>query len=138
MFSLITHHFYDHESFISPRMAGDPGAIEITGLNLVISFLQCAPLIKNAAFKSESEWRLIRTFRDSSMQVDFREGHSYLIPFTRFRLTESQSDLLPVTYVRVGPGPHQELDALATLELLTARGLPSPVAPKSPIPYRAW
>ena len=68
---------------------------------------QLAPLLKDASFSDEKEWRLISN-PISSLRLDHRPGESMITPFFRLVIgNENEFDSLEE--IVVGPTPHPEL-----------------------------
>lgn len=93
------------------------------------------PLIKDASFKEEAEWRLISQGHVSYDDLHFRTGNSSIVPFAKIQLGDSLSGC--ITDVIVGHTPNKELAIASTRDFLHAQGLIAPVNSTS-IPFRNW
>jgi hypothetical protein len=98
-----------------------------------------APLVKDSAFESEQEWRLLALIDGSlsglTAQVKYRPGRSHLIPFFEVPLKGDFGKYF--TEIVVGPGPSRDLDVLAVRELVQSLELDITVNP-SDVPFRNW
>jgi hypothetical protein len=96
-----------------------------------------APLLKNAAFREEAEWRLISLKGIDVRKMSFRAGKSMLIPYISIPLNEQGLPLL--NSLVVGPTPHPRLAKLAA-ESLVSHYAPIGLSKVqlSEVPYRAW
>lgn len=103
---------------------------------------EISPLIKDASFIEEAEWRLIST--RSFDELSFRSGRSMLIPFYKIPLKISMKEL--ITEIVIGHTPHAELAVKSTEAFLVKSFPPADgvdysckfkVSPSS-IPFRNW
>ena len=86
-------------------------------------FVFIASLMKHPSFAQEGEWRIISEVRDYNEQaVDFREDKSTLVPYFKFKLSESATTF-PLSRIIIGPTPHRELARLAIWGLLFNLGI---------------
>jgi len=96
-----------------------------------------APLLKNAAFREEAEWRLISARGIDVRKMSFRAGKSMLIPYTSIPLGEP--GLAFLNSLVVGPTPHPGLAKRAAESLVRSYASPGMSAVQSSeVPYRAW
>lgn len=94
-----------------------------------------APLIKNASFEEELEWRIVSKPKAiNSSDVGFRVRNSLLVPYCKFNLTRD-SQKLKVDSICVGPMPHDELAMQSIIDFVAKHDIQSGVT-KSMIPYR--
>jgi hypothetical protein len=101
-------------------------------------FLMTAPIIKDAAFRAEKEWRLVLpAFSAWDTRVEFYDSGRLLVPYWTVPLAATRAPL-PITEVVIGPTPHPELEARAVSAILTIAGLPKATVRKSTVPYRDW
>jgi hypothetical protein len=91
-----------------------------------------APRIKNAAFASEEEWRMIRTSTEISGTIKFRATDTGLIPYVPIEFPETDFSLRGVV---VGPSPRQDKNFAAAAWALGANSLGCTT---SDIPFRNW
>jgi len=103
---------------------------------------EISPLIKDASFAEEAEWRLITT--RSFDELSFRSGRSMLIPFYKIPLEICMKEL--ITEIVIGHTPHAELAVKSTEAFLVKNFPPADredysckfkVNPSS-IPFRNW
>jgi len=88
--------------------------------------------LKDPAFGSEREWRLIAGPR--KQEVLFRANRALIVPYIELKLAAEPS---PLTGVLVGPHRHPEL-ATRSVHLVTAQRFRWPIRVReSPIPYRS-
>lgn len=100
------------------------------------------PAFKNAGFDEEEEWRLIFTpAPDCPVAPAFRPGRGMLIPYYSLRaLADSAGGVvprLPLTEVRLGPGPNKSINAESARQMLALAGYERATVSASQIPYRA-
>ncbi|EHK9181901.1 DUF2971 domain-containing protein [Vibrio parahaemolyticus] len=100
---------------------------------------EISPIIKDASFKEEGEWRLISKGGLNYEQLDFRAGKSMLTPFYKIKLGSHHDNL--ITNVIVGHTPNLELAINATQAYLY-KVIPNisdrPGVGRSQIPFRSW
>ena len=99
------------------------------------SFVRFAPALKNEAFRSESEWRLVSLVMDQR-KVKLRPGKSMLLPYVAVELG-TLTEVGLVSNIRVGPTPNMELAVSAATNLFRRARIPNGIA-GSLIPYREW
>jgi hypothetical protein len=104
---------------------------EIEAYSLICRLL---PQFKHVGFSDEREWRIVIQHNTLRSGVDFRAGLNVLIPYLKLKL--NGNGLLPVEYVRVGPGRDQELTKRSIELFLNSRGLTDVEVRKSSVPYR--
>jgi hypothetical protein len=99
------------------------------------------PTFKNQDFAEEKEWRLIFTPSPvSPAKPSYRVARGMLIPY--YRLSELARQLghtdqkLPLTSVRIGPGPNRRLNATSARMLLDRYGYDAVGIDSSETPYR--
>jgi Protein of unknown function (DUF2971) len=101
--------------------------------------------MKNEAFQSENEWRLICIQPSMSLvgvegitkPITFRIVNGTLVPYIRLNWpSENTIPTLPVAKVRCGPGPNPELSHRAVLDLLTSRRFVGVPVEGSSVPLR--
>jgi hypothetical protein len=83
--------------------------------------LAILPMLKHEAFKEEKEWRAVfGPWALSFPDTMFRARDRRIIPYLEFELPRDPDDenRLAVEHVVIGPGPHQELSAMAVRGLL--------------------
>lgn len=98
--------------------------------------LSLAPLIKDEAFRAESEWRLISPpMDDMTQKFLFRPGRSFVVPYLTFQYADPGQHV--IVHINVGPGPNAELAAQAAGTLIIQRGLGCGCG-RSSAPYRPW
>src|SRR5439155_16315344 len=88
-----------------------------------------APSIKHPAFAAEKEWRLLRRLQLMDLpRMKFRQRQSMLarhLPVAlRILGSPTESKLLPIVGVRVGPSRHKEISQVGVADLLRATGYP--------------
>lgn len=73
--------------------------------------LSGAALLKNHAFKEETEWRLVSSFvpDQKNAGISFRQGESCLIPYLKFNLNDDDGQLTVIQLANVGPTPNPNL-----------------------------
>ena len=100
---------------------------------------EIAPLIKDASFKDEREWRLIS--RPIPMQqLEHRPGESMMIPYYSIPIG-SESEFESISEIVIGPTPHPDLSEGSVRSLAFAAGITTPNGPtirKTRIPFRNW
>ncbi|MCC6860052.1 MAG: DUF2971 domain-containing protein [Bryobacterales bacterium] len=99
------------------------------------------PTFKNSDFQEEKEWRLIFTpAAGSPAQPSYRVARGMLAPY--YSLSELARQLgragqkLPLTAVRIGPGPNKRLNAASVRMLLDRHGYDHVRVDQSETPYR--
>ncbi len=103
-----------------------------------LAVCQLAPVLKDASFSEEKEWRLVSsTISPKSDRFAFRPGQYALMPYYNFPIEDKESGQ-SIKKIVVGPSPHMEL-ALNSLEIfLTSQKLHGVRVKSSQIPYRDW
>jgi hypothetical protein len=102
-----------------------------------------APSYKHAAFRGESEWRLVLSKPHKPMPGQrFRAGKSTVIPYIEVELNRDTDFKVPEDYmiceVRVGPTPSLDLSVNAIKSVFSSNGHPQVRVESSTIPYRHW
>jgi hypothetical protein len=101
--------------------------------------LLLAAAFKSRAFSEEQEWRVVSFAPEPDpAQINFRKGHSMLVPFIGFSLPKSGEGSLLIASGRVGPTPHRDLAMRSLLGLIRTRVLRDYWVMASDIPYRTW
>lgn len=100
------------------------------------SFAKFAPVLKNAAFGNEHEWRLVGLIPSTDSRIRLRPARSMLAPYLPVQLDMKTNEAL-VWNVRVGPTPHKELATSAVTHYFGKVRIKNGVGPSS-IPYRDW
>lgn len=88
------------------------------------------PRFKHKGFEGELEWRLVVQHATLRSSVSFRPNRNILVPYIKL-----SSDPLPLKYVRIGPGPDQDLTQRSVALYLKAKGYDVPVR-TSTVPFR--
>jgi hypothetical protein len=105
----------------------------------VAEFARVAPQMKDGAFKEEREWRLIGVPSEfNRLNVHYRPGASYLVPYVRFPLPQSETGLLEFADMILGPTPHPDLSRRAIVNLLGTRDVQIDQVRGTSVPYRSW
>lgn len=100
--------------------------------------LRYGPLLKDATFAEEKEWRLVSPpIPHGGDVLHFRRGRYTLIPYVQFELAEP-SEPLNIVEVIVGPGPHPTLSTDATSAFLFETQTKFNSARGSKVQYREW
>jgi hypothetical protein len=99
------------------------------------------PTFKNEDFAEEREWRLIFTPAPGSIaQPSYRRKGGMLAPFYSLKELANVLGLaaqkLPITSVRIGPGPNRKLNATSARMLLDRHGYSDAKVFASATPYR--
>jgi hypothetical protein len=89
------------------------------------------PRFKHIGFKDEREWRCAIQRNVDQHGLQFRVARNKIVPFIAIG---SGSEPLPITAVRIGPGPDQVLTAKSVEIFLEANGLKVPVK-RSEVPF---
>ncbi len=102
---------------------------------------QLAPMVKDPAFRGEHEYRIIHEFQNYELgKLRFRQKQSLMslhlpLIFPPL-LSATQSSLLPITEVMVGPSRHKEQSRLSVELLLRQKGYSNAVVSLSEIPFQ--
>jgi hypothetical protein len=108
------------------------------GGSLLALLHRYAPILKDAAFSEEREWRIIsRPIMCSNERFAYRAGASMLIPYYRVPISFSDQ-ALKLDEVMVGPTPHAEASRLAAWGFLVKQGMEDVPVRSSAVPYRNW
>lgn len=102
--------------------------------------LRIAALLKYPAFQEEEEWRAVSPIVTNYAEtpVEYREGHSTLVPYIRFSLPTNPNGALELHHVFVGPTPHINNAVTSVSNYLSkARASPRSGVTYCSIPYRA-
>jgi len=110
------------------RLAADNDP-EATGSESVFEsieddLLRIAALLKHPAFEEEDEWRVISpSIADvGHPSISFREGHSMLVPYYRFDLSEPSGHAPKLEHVWLGPTANQDLSMMSLARYLDSQG----------------
>lgn len=107
--------------------------------DLLFDLMRVAPLLKNASFSEEREWRLVlpsETIRQpTNYPIEFRPTRNALVPYIAFPLLKlNQEGPIPCCDLILGPGSHPSSEV--GINLLFQSQLVSVIARHSSIPYR--
>lgn len=91
------------------------------------------PRFKHIGFKDEREWRYVFQPEIETTEVKFRVSDVKIVPYI---IVGETIDLLPITSVKVGPGPDQELTAQSIKNFLSTKGYTTVEVKTSDIPFR--
>jgi len=106
--------------------------------NFINSFVQVAPILKDPSFKEEKEWRLIsKPIPHNHINIDYRKGNVMLIPYYKFNLCDSGTDM-KLFEVVVGPTPYPYHSSTSVFDLLARYNIIFNSVSPSKIPYRQW
>jgi hypothetical protein len=92
------------------------------------------PQFKHAGFSDEREWRIVIQHSTIRSSISFRASANVMIPYLKLKL--SDDDLLPIKYVRVGPGREQELTKRSVDLFLQSKDYTDIEVKMSTVPYR--
>lgn len=99
-----------------------------------------APLVKDEAFQSEKEWRLITKLhasRQSSLKfLARRTTITRHLPLELRPIADADPAMLPIVKIKIGPGGHQTLTKANVEELLRLKGYIGVRVTCSKIPFR--
>jgi len=90
------------------------------------------PRFKHIGFKDEREWRFVIQRMVELPELNFRVARNKIIPYI---VIGNGTEPLPITSVRIGPGPDQLLTAKSVQVFLNANGHDVPVK-TSEVPFR--
>jgi hypothetical protein len=149
------------EEVLEENLSGEPGfttgekdeqGISFRGPagNLIAYLYRYAPILKDKSFKEEREWRVIsRPLMNQSQDFCFREGRSFLIPYSKFPL-HAEGIEFRLREIVIGPTPYQELSKSSIRNFLVSKNMnvstglepilggPSVDVEISTVPYRDW
>ena len=105
---------------------------------LIWELARTCPILKNNAFKSEAEWRLISKPRSGGDhdQIRFRTKNGMVIPYKEFLLNDKE--LWRKVRVTVGPTPHPEESRKSVYQLLRCHTGCAHAVTNTCTPYRDW
>jgi hypothetical protein len=92
------------------------------------------PQFKHIGFQDEREWRIVVQHKTLRSEVQFRASGNVVVPYINLDLAQGE-DLLPIKYIRIGPGKEQELTKRSIELYLESKGYEIDVR-LSAIPYR--
>jgi len=122
------------------------GVILLNTTNIHDYVYRYAPILKDASFSDENEWRLIsKPLSCGFDRFHYREGKSMIIPYYSVPLTKNDSQI-EIAEVFIGPNPHRHLSKLAVTGFFVKHnfydfegdGINSIKIMKSTVPYRSW
>jgi len=89
--------------------------------------LRIAAIMKHPSFEEEQEWRIVSPVISETRHhpIEFREGHSMLVPFYRFSLRSDSGTGIGLDHVYAGPTNNIEL-SMRSLELYLVQQGSSP------------
>lgn len=104
-------------------------------------FSRLASIMKNKAFKDESEWRIIADtlfYDENPPTSSYRAGRSMIIPFHRMKMTNDNKLRSCINEIIVGPCPNME-HSVKSIESFAGKksDWKIKVIPSS-IPFRNW
>ena len=103
--------------------------------------LKFSALMKNPHFQEEQEWRLISDIFPNYEEapIDYREGHSFLIPYIKFNLPEAKDRAIDIEAVNLGSTPNIDI-AMQSISMFLSKRHASPRQGiyNSGVPYRTW
>jgi hypothetical protein len=130
---------------LSSKLEGPMGFTQpLSKQHLVVAWLSViAPSYKHAAFRDESEWRMVLSKPHKQMPGQrFRTGKSSVVPYIEVELNRDTNfnllDDYMIREVRVGPTPSADLSVGAIEGLFSSKGHPEVRVQKSAVPYRHW
>lgn len=111
IFRAIISHYLD-ATLNSSQQATD-GFVEAMALNFAIDASLYVPIVKDAAFRDEQEWRLIlfKTYYsdpNAEPEVKFRTRGDMLLPYMSIKPDPEVAPRLPITEVHIGPRDHMD------------------------------
>jgi Protein of unknown function (DUF2971) len=110
----------------------------IKGGNLRAYLHRFAPIIKNACFSEEKEWRIIsHPLSCRNKRYTYRQGSSMIIPYYRFPLADEGGNL-HINEIIVGPTIHVQQSMGSVDSFLVSQGLRNVPVTASGVPYRNW
>ncbi len=92
------------------------------------------PQFKHIGFSDECEWRIVIQHSTLRSSVNFRANANVMVPYLKQSLDEG--GLLPIEYIRVGPGREQELTKRSVELYLESKGYLDTEVKISSVPYR--
>ena len=101
--------------------------------------LRIAAVLKHPAFEEEQEWRIVSPMLSNARHgsIQFREGHSMLVPYYRFELAGEDTDRVALDHVYIGPSANAELSMHSLRLYLEQQGAtPRDGISYCQIPYR--
>ena len=103
--------------------------------------LRIASLLKDSAFHEEKEWRAVSRIITSYVTepLEYREGQSTLIPYTKFTLPTAPGRRIDLHRVIIGPTPRGNNSVTSMSNFLSRNGAsPLQGTMYCQIPYRTW
>jgi hypothetical protein len=109
-------------------------------MRLITYIAVIAPFVKDQAFESEEEWRILIVRHDAvsdGLTLQHRDGKSMLLPYIELPLPLSAQSLRRVV---VGPTPHPALSKDSAEEFLRSciPDFPDNRVVNSKVPFRDW
>ena len=102
------------------------------------AFIQIAPMFKDSSFSEEKEWRFVsRPEKFGQRNVKYRQGVSMIIPYDEINIL-TNSSIIPVENIVIGPTQHKELSKKSINGLLKTKGIDRFSILLSRTPYRDW
>jgi len=114
--------------------ANMPDALAIID-SFMDEFFVLAPMLKSEAFKDEEEFRLIFPPPHKGLELRFRAGKSFLVPYLELQW-DSIKHVLPIPDIVVGPGEHVDLAASAAQAVVYQRKWYATKVRVTHVPYR--
>jgi hypothetical protein len=86
--------------------------------------LRVAALLKDGAYRDEQEWRAVSHIvaNYTAQAVEYREGESMLVPYTRFALPKAVDRRIDIDKVIVGPTPRSNASVASLSNFLSRNG----------------
>ena len=101
-------------------------------------FIQIAPMFKHFSFYEEKEWRFVSPLIEfNTRDVKYWPGVSMIIPYSEINIS-TDSNIIPVEKVIIGPTQHPELSKKSIEGLLESKGIEDCSISLSKTPYREW
>lgn len=110
--------------------------VEQSGRPFLSKFVAFGPVLKNAAFQNEDEWRLVGLIPSTDLRVHLRPGRSMLVPYVPIQLGLTSNKSL-VWNIRVGPTPNMTLATNAATHFFRKVEIKNGIVP-SMVPFRDW
>jgi hypothetical protein len=99
-------------------------------------FARFVPILKDASFIAEDEYRLIYQYGKLTHEVLFRKGRSTIIPYIELDLPQ-EKNILSVREILVGPTPNPELAVHGIEQLMLEEWIDPTVVKYCDILYRS-
>jgi hypothetical protein len=136
---ILDRRFYNEFLPFHEKVGGNLRANMTDALAIIDSFMDeffvLAPTLKSDAFKSEEEFRLVFPPPHKGLDLQFRAGRNFLVPYIELKWDVIKHKY-PIADVVIGPGDHADLALSAARAVVHQRSWYLTQVRPTRVPYR--